>query len=107
MALAPYWLMPTLCPLPVPVMVKVPLLEDVGFTLPPLVVDTPEIPEEEMTLALFPSILETLPLPEMTDMPSSPSSVVLPLTTTPLVPDGPPPLMAKRRLFTDFLKVLL
>ena len=54
MALAPYWLMPTLWPLPVPVMVKVPFLEAVVFALlPPVVTDAWDTPAAVMMLALF------------------------------------------------------
>ena len=58
MALAPYWLMPRLCPLPVPVIVKVPLLEALAVP-PPLMV---EVPEADSTEALAPRV-DVFPLP--------------------------------------------
>ena len=102
MALAPYWLMPTLCPLPVPTMVKVPLLEAVVFALlPPVVTDAWDTPAAVIMLTVSPLSRETFPLPEITDRPSSPERVWLPLTVMPEPVEGPPPLMPNRRLGTD------
>lgn len=72
MALAPYWLMPTLWPFPVPVMVMPPReAEPRPPELPPeLPPVRSAVPEAEMAAWSSPSRRLTVPLPEMTDAPS-------------------------------------
>ena len=74
MALAPYWLIPRLCPLPLPVMVNVPLVEDAVCPLP--IVDVPEADSTDalplLSTAVFPLPLITLtPLRELSRVSSS------------------------------------
>ena len=52
MALAPYWLSPTLWPFPVPVMVKEPPEGRLNAPAPPAVTDT--VPVEVMAVAVSP-----------------------------------------------------
>ena len=100
MALAPYWLMPTLCPFPVPVITKVPL------EFPPpegwrTSAETVTLPEDVMAEAEFPHSVLTVPPPEITETPSKEESCPVPLTERPPVPPLRP-LMSKRMLLTDF-----
>ena len=77
--LAPYWLMPTLWPLPVPVMVKMPeAFEDVILLDVPPRVTFPELVNATSSPA---GNVVTVPAPEMTETPSRVDSrVPLPLT---------------------------
>ena len=100
MALAPYWLSPTLCPFPVPVMTKFPLEAPPpeGCTAS---AETVTVPEAVMAEAVFPHSVPVVPLPEITETPSREESSSVPLTESP--PELPRrPLMSKRRLLTDF-----
>ena len=72
MALAPYWLIPRLWPLPLPVMVKVPSLENAGVWPSPTV----DVPKADSTDAL-PSSLTVFPPPLRTLIPSKERITVL------------------------------
>ena len=67
MALAPYWLMPTLWPFPVPVMVMPSREAEPRPPEPPV---RSVVPEDEMAVWSSPSRRLTVPPPEMTDAPS-------------------------------------
>ena len=66
MALAPYWLMPTLWPFPVPVTVMPSREAEPRLPEPPV---RSEVPEDEIAACSSPSRRLTVPLPEMTEAP--------------------------------------
>ena len=68
MALAPYWLMPTLWPFPVPVMVMPP--REAEPRLPELPPVRSAVPEAEMAAWPYPSRRLKVPPQEMTAEPS-------------------------------------
>ena len=91
MAFAPYWLIPTLWPLPVPVITKFPLwfpppLGTLGAGIPP---DTVTVPDEVTAAAKAPCRIPISPFPEMTAAPSKEASCP-PLVTTPSPVQTPP-----------------